>query len=307
MFRRCTSLTTAPELPAITLATQCYSSMFRDCTELNYVKHYITEWNISNTNDWLSNVSANGTMYCPLNSTIPSDSTSGVPSGWTRVDIVDEPLYPEVTDNEDILVVENFDEVEGTVKLNNPNNIPIQYSTNGSEFNEYITETEVPIGVGKKVYFKWSDVISNSSNSTALVNSTVKYKVYGELKKGNNKYAYNYMFFFNSNLIDASGLNLTSTSTAESCYQRMFTSCTSLTTAPEIFATTLKYNSFYYMFFNCTSLNYVKHHITEWNIFNTTDWLHNVASSGTVECPANSTIPSNDDDGIPSGWTRVDF
>lgn len=34
MFRGCTSLTTAPELPATTLAEGCYGSMFQDCTSL---------------------------------------------------------------------------------------------------------------------------------------------------------------------------------------------------------------------------------------------------------------------------------
>ena len=34
MFSGCTSLTTAPELPATTLATSCYKSMFDGCTSL---------------------------------------------------------------------------------------------------------------------------------------------------------------------------------------------------------------------------------------------------------------------------------
>ena len=34
MFSSCTSLTTAPELPATTLADYCYSNMFSDCTSL---------------------------------------------------------------------------------------------------------------------------------------------------------------------------------------------------------------------------------------------------------------------------------
>ena len=34
MFRHCTNLTTAPELPATTLANFCYFDMFRDCTNL---------------------------------------------------------------------------------------------------------------------------------------------------------------------------------------------------------------------------------------------------------------------------------
>lgn len=34
MFRGCTSLTQAPELPAMTLASSCYSAMFNGCTSL---------------------------------------------------------------------------------------------------------------------------------------------------------------------------------------------------------------------------------------------------------------------------------
>ena len=34
MFRDCTSLTTAPELPATTIGQGCYSNMFRGCTSL---------------------------------------------------------------------------------------------------------------------------------------------------------------------------------------------------------------------------------------------------------------------------------
>ena len=34
MFYDCTSLTTAPALPATTLANSCYDSMFSDCTSL---------------------------------------------------------------------------------------------------------------------------------------------------------------------------------------------------------------------------------------------------------------------------------
>ena len=39
-----------------------------------------------------------------------------------------------------------------------------------------------------------------------------------------------------------------------SCYRHMFRNCTSLTTAPELPATTLAYNCYYAMFHSCTSL-----------------------------------------------------
>ena len=34
MFKECSSLTTAPELPATTLANNCYDSMFKGCKSL---------------------------------------------------------------------------------------------------------------------------------------------------------------------------------------------------------------------------------------------------------------------------------
>jgi hypothetical protein len=37
MFWGCTSLTTAPELPATTLANYCYEGMFHGCTSLTNV------------------------------------------------------------------------------------------------------------------------------------------------------------------------------------------------------------------------------------------------------------------------------
>ena len=38
MFYNCSSLTTAPELPATTLAGNCYNGMFNGCTSLKRIK-----------------------------------------------------------------------------------------------------------------------------------------------------------------------------------------------------------------------------------------------------------------------------
>ena len=84
MFEGCTSLTSAPELPATTLAEYCYLGMFENCTSLNNVTHHITSWNTNHAQDWLKGVAASGIVKCPSNSTIPSNSNSGIPSGWTR-------------------------------------------------------------------------------------------------------------------------------------------------------------------------------------------------------------------------------
>lgn len=86
MFQGCTSLTTAPELPATTLTSYCYENMFKGCTSLTDVTIHITgtNWNTSHTSDWLSGTAASGTIHNLGNCTnIPSDSNSGVPTGWT--------------------------------------------------------------------------------------------------------------------------------------------------------------------------------------------------------------------------------
>lgn len=86
MFAGCTSLVTAPELPATTLSIECYKQMFQGCTNLNYIKCLAT--NISDFNctfDWLYNVSPTGTFVTPA-STNWTTGSSGIPTGWTRVD-----------------------------------------------------------------------------------------------------------------------------------------------------------------------------------------------------------------------------
>ena len=46
MFRDCKSLTTAPELPATALADYCYRFMFYECSSLNSIKiSYIDDYN----------------------------------------------------------------------------------------------------------------------------------------------------------------------------------------------------------------------------------------------------------------------
>lgn len=86
MFDGCKSLTKAPELPATELAIDCYNSMFRDCTSLNYVKALFTdEPSESTTGDWLEGVSSTGTFVKNKNAKWDDRGDSGIPYGWTVV------------------------------------------------------------------------------------------------------------------------------------------------------------------------------------------------------------------------------
>jgi hypothetical protein len=84
MFRGCSSLTTAPTLPATTLEGGCYDSMFSGCAKLNYIKMLATD--ISATDclaNWVDGVASTGTFVKHTNMTSLPTGTSGIPTGWT--------------------------------------------------------------------------------------------------------------------------------------------------------------------------------------------------------------------------------
>lgn len=80
MFRKCTSLTRGPDLPATAtgMATGCYNSMFRDCTSLKSVRCYFScftggeyikdNYNrdliISWLDKWMDGITITGNLYC---------------------------------------------------------------------------------------------------------------------------------------------------------------------------------------------------------------------------------------------------
>jgi hypothetical protein len=86
MFRGCTSLTTAPELPANTLVDGCYKYMFYGCSKLNYIKMHATNMSSSNClTSWVYGVSSTGTFSKhPALKGLPT-GPSGIPEGWTVV------------------------------------------------------------------------------------------------------------------------------------------------------------------------------------------------------------------------------
>jgi hypothetical protein len=87
MFQGCTSLTTAPSLPATTLVTYCYYSMFRGCTSLNSIKCLATDISASRcTSDWVNGVAGSGTFTKAESMSSWTTGINGIPSGWTVQD-----------------------------------------------------------------------------------------------------------------------------------------------------------------------------------------------------------------------------
>ena len=85
MFKCCTSLTTAPVLPATTLAEGCYQGMFEGCTSLNNINCQLTNVDNTATEGWVTNVQTNsGTFtYNCLNKDWTT-GVNGIPENWTR-------------------------------------------------------------------------------------------------------------------------------------------------------------------------------------------------------------------------------
>jgi hypothetical protein len=84
----------------------------------------------------------------------------------------------------------------------------------------------------------------------------------------------------------------------------MFASCTSLTTAPELPTTTLVNGCYSMMFKDCSSLNYIKAMFTTTpSTTYTSNWVNNVASSGTFVKNSAAQWDVTGDNGIPTNWT----
>ena len=77
-----TAITTAPELPAGDLATQCYYRMFAGCINLNNIKVRATSWNTTDAQYFTAGVAETGDFYNLGNATIPTGN-DGIPSNWT--------------------------------------------------------------------------------------------------------------------------------------------------------------------------------------------------------------------------------
>ena len=229
----------------------------------------------------------------------------------------------------------------------------------GKEFDGYRT-INIPVNKGDKVYLKgdalcWytscDGTSTRSSNNNLHIASTAKFSISGNIlslfyednfknyntfpkipsgEYGNyNPRHFSFVFFESTFLYDAQELKLPNDAT-ELCYYSTFYGCTSLVQAPELPATTLKYNCYGYMFKRCvklsqapelpattlatrcygsmfegcTKLNYVKAMFTTDPTSGQylSSWLSSVSETGTFVKNASATW-TKEQAGIPEGWT----
>ena len=91
------------------------------------------------------------------------------------------------------------------------------------------------------------------------------------------------------------------------CYQEMFRACTSLT-AVEIQATSLANLSLVRCFAECSSLITIKVHFKQFTSEHMTNWVQDVAATGTFYCPTALGTNETIERGLtycPEGWTVI--
>lgn len=87
MFMNCQSLTKAPELLASDATKDlCYCDMFSGCRSLNEIRCLATGISDRGQRQWVNGVSATGTFYKKAGVEWPT-GTSGIPEGWTVVEV----------------------------------------------------------------------------------------------------------------------------------------------------------------------------------------------------------------------------
>ena len=256
MFRGCTSLTQATELPAKILAKQCYDGMFSSCSNLKEVRVFATTNAESALNNWLSDVSATGDFYCDPNATIfPTDSASGIPSGWNRrsIDLLNALTLTATADNSSVKLTTN-----GT--LDNTFEVDT-----GNGWEGYTFGTVIPLNAGQSCRWRCSAhpttqsdtnyvqfVMTGTIEASGNVNSMLSRDFENLTSLSGYDYAFKRLFYGCTSLVQAP--ELPATTLANNCYYYMFDSCTSLVQSPELPATTLANNCYGYMFRNCTFL-----------------------------------------------------
>lgn len=266
MFQGCTSLTSAYELPATTMAKYCYNGMFNGCTSLDSVTASISSNDLAlgtYTVNWLNGVASNGTFYYTNPDFDPDDitnrSVSTVPSGWNIVEYQQPLTFTAEEDGSTIQLQKN----------GSPTTVSLQYSTDGgSTWSTFSVATTYTLeSIGDTIQIR-----ATSTNASGMGQSTSKYHYFvmsGKIVASGDVMSlydvdfatksiamtqYGLSFLFKNCTSLTSAPELSATTLASDCYRAMFNGCTSLRIAPQLPATTLTNYCYFYMFADCTSL-----------------------------------------------------
>lgn len=171
---------------------------------------------------------------------------------------------------------------------------PITLNTGDKMYVKSSDSNALALSPAYRLYFVMSGKISASGNIMSLLNYTDTMP----------QYAFCGLFGQCASLTTAP--ELPATTLSPFCYYNMFMKCVSLTEAPELPAETLVQNCYNMMFAMCTALNYIKVGFKTTNVSMTSclmNWVTQVSPTGTFVMPTDSAFNTTGINGIPAGWT----
>ena len=243
LFSGCRELTSAPELPATTLANYCYYSMFMGCTNLNTA----TKLKATTLADYCYYNMFKGCTNLNTAPELPATTLAdccyySMFNGCTNLKKV--PTLPARKMFRGVY----WSMFQGCTSLENAPDLPATELADfcyALMFHGCTKLIKVPDALPARIMVSncYRQMFYNCTSLTAAPNLPAT-----ELAE----YCYFGMFWGCKGLTDAPKLK--ATSLKESCYYAMFRDCTSLTAAPDLPATELVKNCYATMFYSCSKL-----------------------------------------------------
>ena len=298
MFNGCTNLTSAPELPANTLAERCYYGMFYGCTALTtspelpakslniscYYSMFYGCTGLTSTPELPADTLAEMCYYNMFNGCTGLRSTHDLPATTLAKNCYANMFY-------------GCTGLTTAPKLPATTLAPNCYEKMFYGCSGITTAPSLPADtLAEKCYYYMFSNCTSLTSTPALTASTMA------------KSCYEYMFYGCTDI--ASATEISATTLAERCCYGMFYYCTNLTATPVLRADTLAEKCYYSMFRGCTTLDSVTMLATDISASGClTNWLDRVAATGTFTKSAEieESAFTRDKNGIPAGWTIVNY
>lgn len=319
MFSGCTNLTETPELPATVLATSCYSNMFENCTNLTKIASLPAT-------TLASSCYKNMFAGCTALEEMPSlPATTLAESCYENMFGRCTSLTKAISLPATTLANNCYSQMFwNCTALQESPDLPATTLADGCYsrmFEGCVGLTETPLlpatVLAPNCYSEMFRDCTNLVKASSLPATTLAQGCYSLMFAWCHKLTeipsvlpaitladecYRMMFIGCINLTTAP--SLPATTLAKGCYKMMFIGCP-FTTAPVLPATTLVDECYYQMFYGCTKLNEVKMLATNVKAYSSdylTNWLKDVASSGTITITEEMITLPTGNSGIPNGW-----
>ena len=258
MFYGCTSLTTAPELPAEQLASHCYDHMFSECTSLTTAPELPAKQLASYCYDSMFYKCTSLTTAPEL----PAEQLALCCYDYMFSECTSLTTAPKLPAKQLAEFCYGF-MFSGCTSLTTAPELPAEqlaetcYENMFSGCKSLTTAPKLPAKqLAPYCYFSMFDKCTGLIEAPDLPATNLA------------KYCYSYMFNGCTKLIEAP--DLPATNLAEYCYSYMFNGCTKLIEAPDLPAKTLASNCYKLMFYNCTTLRIStkldEQHSKKWSI-----------------------------------------